>query len=148
MAEHFSTTPVAEERSPDADSVDVGAKPRRWLRWPLWLWLLGLLGLLGLVPIVGPRIGLVLPPPKREAASRGLNALTQPVETAAVTVRVEGRGSVVAVTTVNLSPKTAGRLEALYVDQGAMVAAGHVLARMEVGTLEAEGPAPRPASPG
>jgi HlyD family secretion protein len=79
-----------------------------------------------------------LTPPKREAASRDLNAVTQPVETADLTVRVEGRGSVVAVTTVNLSPKTTGRLEALYVDQGATVAAGQVLARMEGGTLEAE----------
>lgn len=138
MAKHFSTTPVAEERSPDANPVDAEAKPRHRLRRPLRFWLLGLLGLLGLVPIVGPRVGLLPPPPGREAASSNLNALTQPVETAELTVRVEGRGSVVAVTTVNLSPKTAGRLEKLYVDQGATVAAGQVLARMEVGTLEAE----------
>ncbi|MBD1874697.1 efflux RND transporter periplasmic adaptor subunit [Nodosilinea sp. FACHB-131] len=135
MAESFSTAPLSGERSPDADPVDAEAKPKRW---PRWFWLLAVLGLLGLVPIVGPRVGLLPPSPKRPAASSNLNALTQPVETAALTVRVEGRGSVVAVTTVNLSPKTAGRLEALYVDQGAIVAAGQVLARMEVGTLEAE----------
>jgi HlyD family secretion protein len=53
-------------------------------------------------------------------------------------VLVEGTGSVVAKNTVNLSPKTAGRLEALYTEQGEQVQAGQVLARMEVGTLAAE----------
>ncbi|MBE9157088.1 efflux RND transporter periplasmic adaptor subunit [Nodosilinea sp. LEGE 06152] len=133
MAEPFLTAPVAEESSPDPDLGESVAKPKRR---PLWVWLLALLGLLGLVAIIGPRVGL-LPSPGREASSN-LDAVTQPVETAELTVRVSGRGSVVAVTTVNLSPKTAGRLEALYVDQGAVVAAGQVLARMEVGTLEAE----------
>ncbi|PSN09162.1 efflux RND transporter periplasmic adaptor subunit, partial [filamentous cyanobacterium CCT1] len=135
MAEHCLTTPVTEAASPEPALAGAGSKRRRWPPW--WVWLLGLLGLLGLVPIVGPRVGL-LPPPGREAAGSNLNALTQPVEAADLTVRVQGRGSVVAVTTVNLSPKTAGRLEALYVDQGDTVAAGQVLARMEAGTLEAE----------
>ncbi|MEA5452467.1 efflux RND transporter periplasmic adaptor subunit [Leptolyngbya sp. CCNP1308] len=138
MAESFSTAPVSGERSPDDNPMDAPVDAGAPKRWPRWLWLLGLLGLLGLVPIVGPRVGLLPSPPRREAASSDLNALTQPVETAALTVRVEGRGSVVAVTTVNLSPKTTGRLEALYVDQGVTVAAGQVLARMEGGTLEAE----------
>ncbi|HSM81797.1 MAG TPA: efflux RND transporter periplasmic adaptor subunit [Nodosilinea sp.] len=99
--------------------------PQRW-----WMGAL-LLGAVGLVAVVGQQTYRTAPEP-------ALDTLTQPVETADLTVRVQGRGSVVAITTVNLSPKTTGRLEALYVDQGAVVQAGQVLARMEVGTLAAE----------
>ncbi|MEM9157212.1 MAG: efflux RND transporter periplasmic adaptor subunit, partial [Cyanobacteria bacterium P01_F01_bin.33] len=53
-------------------------------------------------------------------------------------VRVEGSGAVISKDTVNLSPKTTGRLEALYVQQGDRVEAGQVVARMEVGSLVAE----------
>ncbi|MEM9505712.1 MAG: efflux RND transporter periplasmic adaptor subunit, partial [Cyanobacteria bacterium P01_E01_bin.43] len=67
-----------------------------------------------------------------------LTALTQPVETLPLTVRVEGTGSVVAQDTVNLSPKIAGRLESLYGEQGDPVQAGEILAQMEVGTLTDE----------
>lgn len=90
--------------------------------------LVGLLGILGLLLLLLPR----------ETQDLSLEELTQPVETRSLTVRVEGSGSVVAKDTVNLSPKTAGRVKALYGEQGDEVEAGQVLARMEVGTLTDE----------
>lgn len=104
-------------------------KRRRW-----WLWAIGILALLLVLGV------LIKPRDLRRArnAQPTLEELTQPVETAPLTLRVEGTGSVVAEDTVNLSPKTTGRLEALSVDPGDQVQAGDVLAQMEVGTLTDE----------
>jgi len=108
------------------------AKSKRWPKLPRLLALVGLLGLLG---GLGPRLATTL---SGKSGNLSVEAITQAVETQTLTVLVEGTGSVVAKNTVNLSPKTAGRLEALYTEQGEQVQAGQVLARMEVGTLAAE----------
>lgn len=99
------------------------------------VWGVSLVGVLGLLGLLGPRLLPLLP---HKSQDPSLEALTQPVETRSLTVRVEGSGSVLAKDTVNLSPKTAGRVEALYGEQGDLVKAGQVMARMEVGTLTAE----------
>ncbi|MEO1386994.1 MAG: efflux RND transporter periplasmic adaptor subunit [Cyanobacteria bacterium J06634_6] len=67
-----------------------------------------------------------------------LEALTGPVTREPLDIRVEGNGTVISKDTVNLSPKTTGRLADLYVQQGDRVEAGQVVARMEVGSLAAE----------
>lgn len=67
-----------------------------------------------------------------------IEALTVPVTRAPLAIRVEGNGTVMSKDTVNLSPKTTGRLAALYVQQGDRVEAGQVVARMDVGSLAAE----------
>ncbi|MEM6433169.1 MAG: efflux RND transporter periplasmic adaptor subunit [Cyanobacteria bacterium P01_D01_bin.115] len=102
-------------------------------RLPTWAIVLGVLGL-----ILMGLIGLRLLRGPRTTREQSLTALTQPVETLPLTVRVEGTGSMVAQDTVNLSPKIAGRLESLYGEQGDPVQAGEVLAQMEVGTLTDE----------
>lgn len=77
--------------------------------------------------------------PLRETNQAELwEALTVPVTHESLAIRVEGNGSVISKDTVNLSPKTTGRLEALYVEQGEYVEAGQIVARMEVGSLAAE----------
>jgi len=53
------------------------------------------------------------------------------VQTQDLTIRVEASGSVVPLSTVNISPKTSGQLAALFVDQGDQVKAGQIVARMD-----------------
>jgi HlyD family secretion protein len=60
------------------------------------------------------------------------------VETKDLTVRIAASGEVQPVQTVNLSPKTAGRIVQLLVDQGDRVTQGQVVARMDSSDLEAE----------
>jgi len=64
--------------------------------------------------------------------------LTVTAEPKDLTVRISANGSIVPVRTVNLSPKSAGRLEALLVEQGDRVKQGQVVARMESADLQAE----------
>lgn len=76
--------------------------------------------------------------------SRGLNSqpdlakLTVPVEQRDLDVRISASGSVVPRQTVNLSPKTAGRIAELYVEQGDRVKQGQVIARMENADVAAQ----------
>jgi len=55
-----------------------------------------------------------------------------------LTVRISASGSVQPVQTVNLSPKTSGILEALYVEQGDRVEQGQLIARMQSDELDAQ----------
>jgi HlyD family secretion protein len=74
--------------------------------------------------------------------SRGPNydveALTVPVESSALTVRISASGTVEPIQTVNLSPKNAGILERLLVEQGDSVAAGQLIAQMESNDVAAQ----------
>ena len=60
-----------------------------------------------------------------------IEALTVPVEVAALSVRITASGTVEPVQTVNVSPKTSGILEQLYVEQGDRVTEGQIIAQME-----------------
>lgn len=80
--------------------------------------------------------GIVITRSRRPAYD--VAALTQPVETTALTVRITTSGTVEPVQTVNLSPKTAGILEQLYVEQGDRVAQGELIARMESRDIQAQ----------
>jgi HlyD family secretion protein len=63
--------------------------------------------------------------------------LTVPVEPKTLTVQVEASGAITPIESVNLSPKAAGRLEEVYVNQGDRVTAGQVIARMEGDDVDA-----------
>lgn len=67
-----------------------------------------------------------------------VDALTVPVETQALTVRVAASGTVQPVQTVNLSPKNAGIMVSLLVEQGDPVRAGDVIARMSSDDIQAQ----------
>lgn len=67
-----------------------------------------------------------------------VETLTVPVEAKDLTVRISASGVVQPVRRVNLSPKTQGRLQELYVEQGDRVAAGEIIARMESNEIEAQ----------
>ncbi|USR92044.1 efflux RND transporter periplasmic adaptor subunit [Phormidium yuhuli AB48] len=68
---------------------------------------------------------------RRSNSRVSLDELTVAVEPADVTVRIEATGEVQPVQRVNLSPKTQGRLERLYVEQGDEVSQGEIVAEME-----------------
>lgn len=96
-------------------------KGRRSLPWALGLVICTLLGI-GAAAIVINR---------NRNPAYNLETLTLPVEATALTVRITTSGTVEPIQTVNLSPKTSGILEQLYVEQGDQVQRGDVIARME-----------------
>ncbi len=64
--------------------------------------------------------------------------LTVPVQSKNLTLRITASGTVQPIQNVNISPKQSGRLTALYVDQGARVQQGQILARMDDTDLQAQ----------
>jgi HlyD family secretion protein len=64
-------------------------------------------------------------------------ALTVPVKTQDLSVRISASGTAIPLQEVNLSPKTSGRLVQLYVDQGDRVEQGQILARMDDRDIQA-----------
>lgn len=95
-------------------------KVRRPARWTLALAGVGILGL-GAGAFVW----------SQHAAPVNLADYTIDVQPDALTLRITASGTVVPVQSVNLSPKTAGILQELYVEQGDRVTQGQVIARMD-----------------
>ncbi|MBE9076510.1 efflux RND transporter periplasmic adaptor subunit [Romeria aff. gracilis LEGE 07310] len=95
-------------------------------------WLIGLIvvGLLG----AGAIAFFIL----RRPAPYDVAELTVPVAAEGITVRITASGDVEPIRTVNLSPKAAGIVEELYVEQGDRVQAGQIVARMRSDELEAQ----------
>lgn len=67
-----------------------------------------------------------------------LEELTVPVQVQNLTVRITANGTVKPIQSVNLSPKTAGRIAKLLVEQGESVKEGQVVAVMENAELQAQ----------
>ncbi|MDX2100557.1 MAG: efflux RND transporter periplasmic adaptor subunit [Leptolyngbyaceae cyanobacterium bins.59] len=95
-------------------------------------WLLGLLTV-GVVGASATTFALSRRPPKQDVTS-----LMVPAQVKDLTVRIETSGTVTPFQTVNVSPKIAGRIASLYVEQGDRVQRGQVLARMESEELDAQ----------
>lgn len=95
-------------------------------------WVLGLVaaGLLGTAFAVYLAV--------RSVASTDVTEVTVPVESKSLTVRIATSGTVKPIQSVNLSPKTAGRLAELYVEQGDEVKQGQVVARMDNADIQAQ----------
>ena len=94
-------------------------------------WLL--LGAVGVVAALGVTFAR-----GRRGPDYDIEALTIPAVEAQLTVRITASGTVEPVRTVNLSPKTAGTLEQLLVEQGDRVTAGQVIGVMDSAQLEAQ----------
>jgi HlyD family secretion protein len=75
---------------------------------------------------------------RHQTATPDLSALTVTVESQPLTVRISASGTVQPIQTVNLSPKSAGVLQELYVEQGDRVAQGQIIARMQSDSIQAE----------
>jgi HlyD family secretion protein len=96
-------------------------------------WLVGLLAA-GIVGV--PAAAFVA---SRNAAPKtDVQEYLMPVSQKNVTVRITANGEVIPVQRLNLNPKTAGRLAALYVEQGDRVQPGQVIARMDNRELQAQ----------
>ncbi|MEB3831532.1 biotin/lipoyl-binding protein, partial [Phormidium sp. CCY1219] len=67
-----------------------------------------------------------------------LATLTVPADNQNLTVRIQASGTVRPIQSVNLSPKTAGRIAQLYVEQGDRVEDGQIIASMESDDLKAQ----------
>ncbi len=96
-------------------------------------WLVGLV----LASLVGGFLAYRFLRPQEQ--HQDLSALTVTVKTTDLRVRVSASGTIVSLENVNLSPKTAGRLTQLFVDQGDRVQKGQILARFTSAQLEALG---------
>ncbi|MEM6453062.1 MAG: efflux RND transporter periplasmic adaptor subunit [Cyanobacteria bacterium P01_D01_bin.105] len=103
--------------------------PGRFKRPLPWL----ALGAVGIVAAIGIALSTV-----RRKPSYDLAELTIPVTEEQLIVRVTASGSVEPVRSVNLSPKTAGTLEQLLVEQGDRVVAGQVIGIMDRDQLAAQ----------
>jgi len=108
--------------------VPLIGKVKRPLPWLMGLIAAGILGVGGVTSFV-----IMTRTPKID-----LNKLTVPVQAQNLTVRITANGSVVPIQSVNLSPKTAGRLAKLFVEQGDQVQQGQTLAQMENADLQAQ----------
>jgi len=96
-------------------------------------WLIGLITA-GILVVIGAGYFIMAARPSKI----NLDELTVPVETQDFTLRIASSGEVEAIKNVNLSPKTAGILEKLYVEQGDRIEQGQELARMESEQLQAQ----------
>jgi HlyD family secretion protein len=100
--------------------------PRRKFYWQ-WLWTS--IGILVLVSAIA--VGSKSMSQKRAESQPNIKALTAPVETQPLTVKVEASGTIEPIDTVNVSSEVAGRLAELYVDRGDRVKKGDILARLD-----------------
>lgn len=73
---------------------------------------------------------------QRERQQQRLEAQTAAVVRKDVVIKVSAAGSIKPLNPVNISPKAAGKVVALLVDQGDKVKAGQVLARMDASNLQ------------
>ena len=107
-------------------SLSLGAikYPRRWLVG------LGLVGLIG--------IGGFFLARRSAQPDYDIDALTVEVSEDAIAVRITASGTIEPVRTVNISPKTAGIVQELYVEQGDRVDAGQLIARMDSEQINAQ----------
>ncbi|MBD2119973.1 efflux RND transporter periplasmic adaptor subunit [Trichocoleus sp. FACHB-262] len=100
-------------------------KPAPWI---MGLIVAGVLGVSGTAFLVN-----------RAAAPReDISELTVPVQAENLRVRITANGTLVPIQSVNLSPKAAGIVKELYVEQGDRVEADEVVARMDSSTFQAE----------
>ncbi|MBE9152334.1 efflux RND transporter periplasmic adaptor subunit, partial [Coleofasciculus sp. LEGE 07092] len=96
-------------------------------------WIMGLMAA-GILIVGGTGYFVIAAKPSKP----DIEELTVPVQAQNLTVRIAANGTVQPVQTVNLSPKTAGRLVKLEVEQGEEVEAGEVIAVMEPAELKAQ----------
>jgi HlyD family secretion protein len=96
-------------------------------------WVVGLVAA-GLLAVSGGTYVVL----NRAAPKTDITALTVPVASKNLTVRITASGTIVPIQSVNISPKTSGILQQLLAEQGDKVQAGQILARMDDSQLQAQ----------
>lgn len=97
------------------------------------IWVVGLVSAVVLLGAVGARSWM-----SQSSDQPTLEDLTVKVESKDVTLRIAASGTITPVQSVNLSPKQAGVLVKLLVEQGDSVERGQVIARMDTRDLEGQ----------
>jgi HlyD family secretion protein len=97
------------------------------------VWLLGLMAAGAVLAVTG---AVVLS--QRGSGDSDLSDFTVPVKAESLTLRIAASGSLVPAQSVNLSPKVAGIVVQLLVEQGDRVQKGQVIARMDRRDLEGQ----------
>ncbi len=97
------------------------------------LWVVGLVSAIVLVGAVGATSWV-----KRSSDGPTLEDLTVKVDSKDVTLRITASGTITPAKSVNLSPKQAGVLVKLLVEQGDDVEKGQIIARMDTRDLEGQ----------
>ncbi|MGL5942446.1 MAG: efflux RND transporter periplasmic adaptor subunit [Waterburya sp.] len=127
----ISDLSVEQSELKDSDSsttqAAIAKSPKKRFRWTI--------PILIILIILGTGMYLMS---RRKDAQPSMQSRTVPVQTQSLKVRLEASGSIEPITSVNISPKNAGRLTALYVEQGDRVKVGQLLARMDSANLTAE----------
>ncbi|MEM6597242.1 MAG: efflux RND transporter periplasmic adaptor subunit [Cyanobacteria bacterium P01_D01_bin.36] len=95
-------------------------------------WIAGI-GAVGIIAVSAIALSI-----SRRGPDYDLDALTVPVESTELTVRITASGEVEPMRTVNLSPKSAGIVQELFVEQGDRVTQGTLIARMDNDQLNAQ----------
>ncbi len=98
---------------------------------PMWL-----MGLIGAGVFFGISGAYVMS--QRSSGTIDLSKFTVPVKSESLTLRIGASGSIVPTQSVNLSPKVAGIVVQLLVEQGDSVTQGQVVARMDRRDLEGQ----------
>lgn len=83
-------------------------------------------------------IGIIAFSASRRGPNYDLEDLTVPVTSTPLTVRITASGEVQSTRTSNISPKTAGIVEEIYVAQGDRITQGQLIARMDSEQLGAQ----------
>lgn len=107
----------------------IGKKVKHPLRWVMGLAAAGVL-----VAGTATTYTIIV---NRTTTKQDIAALTVPVETKNVTLRISASGKVVPVQSVNISPKNSGTLVELYVEQGDRVKQGQIIAKMDSADIQA-----------
>lgn len=94
--------------------------------------------LVGVVAVGTLTVGTTVYVLNRNQQDYNLQELTVPVTQKNLQVTIEASGTVQPIQSVNISPKTAGRLESLYVEQGDRVEKGQPVAVMENQQFQAQ----------
>ncbi|MBW4660782.1 MAG: efflux RND transporter periplasmic adaptor subunit [Drouetiella hepatica Uher 2000/2452] len=96
-------------------------------------WMVGLI-LTGLLGTGGIAYSVL----QQKAAVPDIASLTVPVKSEPLQVQIDASGTVQPIQTVNLSPKNAGIVAKLFVEQGDRVSKGQVVARMQNDDIDAQ----------
>lgn len=109
--------------------------PRRRFYWQ-WMW--SSLGILVLVSAIAVGSKTMSMSQKNTESQPNIKALTAPVETQSLRVKVEASGTIEPIDTVNVSSEVVGKLAELYVERGDQVKEGDTLARLDYSEQQAK----------
>jgi HlyD family secretion protein len=122
--------PLSTLKDTDQPQPATSPKPQQRFKWRKW-------GVITLLLLGSSGIGLRLlraNTPNQTAAA----SFTQPLERKTIPVRITSNGTITAARSINLSPKSAGVIRTLFVNEGDRVRQGQVIAIMDDANLRGQ----------